>query len=151
MQTLKALPNTAVYVDVGHANWKSVDDAAALLAQAGVQNANGFSVNVSNFVDTATSTSYGTNISNLLAQKYAIKDKHFIIDTSRNGNGSNGEWCNPSGRALGQLPTTNTGNSLVDAYLWVKGPGASDGTCNGGPSAGTFWPDYAIGLAAAAR
>jgi len=29
----------------------------------------------------------------------------------------------------------------------VKHPGESDGTCNGGPTAGTFWTDYAIGLA----
>jgi endoglucanase len=30
--------------------------------------------------------------------------------------------------------------------LWIKRPGESDGTCNGGPPAGTFWDAYAIGL-----
>ncbi|HEU4535784.1 MAG TPA: glycoside hydrolase family 6 protein, partial [Polyangiaceae bacterium] len=69
------------------------------------------------------------------------------IDTSRNGKGSNGEWCNPSGRALGASPTASTGDPLVDAFFWLKAPGESDGACNGGPSAGTFWPDYALGLA----
>jgi len=78
--------------------------------------------------------------------------KHYVIDTSRNGNGpydSSGQdaWCNPPERALGQQPTTNTGNPLVDAYLWVKVPGESDGTCRGGPNAGTWWSDYAKGLA----
>ena len=73
--------------------------------------------------------------------------KHFIIDTSRNGIGStSGEWCNPKGQSLGSEPTTNTGNALVDALLWIKQPGESDGTCNGGPAAGTWWADYALGL-----
>jgi endoglucanase len=29
----------------------------------------------------------------------------------------------------------------------ARPPGFSDGTCNGGPAAGTWWPDYALGLA----
>jgi endoglucanase len=72
-----------------------------------------------------------------------------VIDTARNGNGptSDYQWCNPSGRAIGEQPTTNTGNSIVDAFLWVKPPGESDGTCNGGPQAGVWWPDYALGMA----
>jgi endoglucanase len=31
--------------------------------------------------------------------------------------------------------------------LWIKRPGESDGTCNGGPSSGKWWPEYALGLA----
>jgi endoglucanase len=72
------------------------------------------------------------------------KLKHFVIDTSRNGNGPYGnEWCNPPGRALGIPPTTDTGEELCDAFLWIKVPGESDGTGNGGPRAGKFWPEYA--------
>ncbi len=56
-------------------------------------------------------------------------------------------WCNPSGEALGAQPTAATGDASVDAYFWVKRPGESDGTCNGGPAAGAFWTDYALGLA----
>ena len=37
--------------------------------------------------------------------------------------------------------------ALADALLWVKAPGESDGSCNGGPSAGTWWTEYALGLA----
>ena len=46
-------------------------------------------------------------------------------------------------------PTAEPGKKLVDAYLWVKRPGESDGTCNGGPAAGgcAWSPDYALGLA----
>ena len=73
---------------------------------------------------------------------------HFVIDTSRNGRGPKGvEWCNPPGRALGTRPTTATGSPLIDAYLWIKVPGESDGTCRNGPPAGRWWPRYALGLA----
>ncbi len=43
--------------------------------------------------------------------------------------------------------TTATGEPLADALTWIKAPGESDGTCGGGPPAGQFWVDYAIGLA----
>jgi endoglucanase len=70
----------------------------------------------------------------------------YYVDADANGNGSNGEWCNPTDRHIGQNPTTNTDNNLIDALLWVKQPGDSDGTCNSGPSAGTWWADYAFSL-----
>lgn len=70
-----------------------------------------------------------------------------VIDTGRNGLGPSGEWCNPLGRALGPRPTTATGTSLADAFLWIKQPGLSDGPCNSGPAAGAWWADYALGLA----
>jgi len=41
-----------------------------------------------------------------------------------------GSWCNPLGSGAGARPTTATGNGLVDAYLWVKTVGESDGTCD---------------------
>ncbi|HEX9336119.1 MAG TPA: glycoside hydrolase family 6 protein, partial [Pseudonocardiaceae bacterium] len=78
--------------------------------------------------------------------------EHFVIDTSRNGTGPNamttfaaapfnqsasvisklaaGSWCNPPDSGLGLRPTTRTGTPLLDAYLWVKTPGQSDGHCD---------------------
>lgn len=141
---LKTHSTTKVYLDAGHARWIAAPEMASRLEKANIGKADGFALNISNYISTTETTTYGTSLSKLLG------NKHFVIDTSRNGNGSNGEWCNPSGRALGQAPTTNTGNSLIDAYLWVKTPGESDGQCNGGPSAGTWWPEYALGLAKAA-
>lgn len=32
------------------------------------------------------------------------------------------------GAGLGTRPTTDTGNDLIDAIVWVKPPGESDGT-----------------------
>jgi endoglucanase len=139
---LKAGSKTRVYLDAGHPNWKSASDIAARLNSANIAAADGFSLNVSNFYTTNDNLSYGNQISGL------VSGKHFVVDTSRNGNGNdNGyNWCNPHGRAYGQTPSTNTGNSLVDNYLWVKTPGESDGQCNSGPAAGVWWQDYALEL-----
>ena len=43
-----------------------------------------------------------------------------------------GNWCNPPGSGTGILPTANTSSvsPLLDAYLWVKTPGQSDGQCD---------------------
>jgi endoglucanase len=95
-----------------------------------------------------------------LASVNATATTHYVIDTSRNGEGPNpmtggpdadmldylaapfdqpasvigtlqaGNWCNPPGSGLGLAPTANTGVPLVDAYLWVKTPGESDGECD---------------------
>jgi cellulose 1,4-beta-cellobiosidase len=78
-----------------------------------------------------------------------------LIDTSRNGwggtarptgpvttgtideqvNGSRvdrrihkGNWCNQSGAGLGERPRANPGPAGIDAYVWVKPPGESDGS-----------------------
>jgi endoglucanase len=132
-----------VYLDGGHSAWKSATDQAALLTRGGVAGADGFFLNVSNFQYTSNSISYGKAISAL------IGGKHFVIDTGRNGQGPTGDnqWCNPAGRGLGVSSSTLTADPLVDAYLWVKTPGESDGSCNGAPAAGAWMSDYALGLA----
>lgn len=139
--TVLRAARAAVYLDAGHANWHAPDVMASRLRQAGIATASGFSLNVSNFASTEANIAYGEKVSKL------VGGKHFIIDTSRNGVQTNSkEWCNPRGRALGLAPTTNTGHPLVDAFLWVKAPGESDGTCGGGPQAGTWWSAYALEL-----
>lgn len=134
---------TRVYIDAGHSNWKSAGVTAERLQAAGVAMAQGFALNVANFERDAVTIAFGTQVSALTG------GKHFVIDTGRNGLGPapDGQWCNPAGRALGTRPTTVTGIALVDAYLWVKAPGDSDGACNGGTSAQTWMPEYALGLA----
>ena len=53
-----------------------------------------------------------------------------MIDTARNGNGPEGtEWCDPTGRKIGNNPTFSTGQSTVDAYLWIKPSGEADRRC----------------------
>jgi endoglucanase len=97
---------------------------------------------------------------------------HFVIDTSRNGTGpwapppgaypDAQDWCNPPDRGAGLRPTLDTGDPLLDAYLWIKIPGESDGECTRGlgptgtvdpewgrvdPGAGQWFPEMALQLA----
>jgi endoglucanase len=133
-----------VYIDAGHAKWRSPEQMAERLKAADIAHADGFSLNVSNYIANDLNVAYGEKLSKL------VGGKHFIIDTSRNGRGSSSDWCNPHGQALGVTPTTTTGHPLIDAFLWIKQPGESDGTCNGGPKAGSWWTDIAVELSRAA-
>ena len=146
VDTLTRNPAAAVYIDAGHLRWHSADDMAARLNQAGVAQARGFSLNTANFFTTEDEIGYGEAISGL------TNGSHYVIDTSRNGAGpapdSALDWCNPSGRALGTPPTTATAGAHADAYLWIKRPGESDGSCNrGDPPAGNFVTQFAVDLA----
>ncbi len=146
LSELKRNSQTSVYVDASHPRWHSVEEMGNRLKLVGIEYADGFAINVSNFVSTEECIQYGEGVSSFLG------GKHFVIDTSRNGLGPktvNGqvEWCNPDGRALGIPPSTDTQHDLVDAFLWIKRPGESDGECNGGPFAGQWWLEYALGLA----
>ena len=145
VDTLTANPATALYVDAGHSRWVSAEDMAGRLNDVGVGKARGFSLNTANFFTTEEEIGYGDAISGL------TNGAHYVVDTSRNGAGpADGDmyWCNPGGRALGAAPTTDTGNGNVDAFLWVKRPGESDGSCGSGePGAGRFVNSFAIDLA----
>ncbi|MFI7577175.1 glycoside hydrolase family 6 protein [Micromonospora sp. NPDC049497] len=134
-----------VYLDAGHSAWLSPSEAASRLLGADIANsADGISLNVSNYRRTADEVAYAkaiiaaTGVSRLKA----------VIDTSRNGNGPAGsEWCDPAGRAIGTPSTTATGDAAIDAFLWVKLPGESDGCI---APAGQFVPQRAYDLAIAA-
>ncbi|MFI2105668.1 glycoside hydrolase family 6 protein [Isoptericola sp. NPDC019693] len=130
-----------VYLDVGHSAWLPAGEAASRLQQVGLEHVAGFALNVSNYRTTDESRAYGEEVSALLG------GVPFVVDTSRNGNGSNGEWCNPRGRALGERPAAVDDGTALDALLWVKLPGESDGACNGGPAAGAWWQEIALELA----
>jgi len=223
VDALTALPNTAVYLDGTHPGWLGTGDIAQRLVRAGVQRADGFFVNVSNFEPTPQLDKYGAWIAKCIhyatnpaeggwrlghfewcASQYfpanrndfstwVLTDQwyadnvdnaanpptvetlaHFVTDTSRNGRGpwnapagqySDPEvWCNPPGRGLGGRPTTNTGDPLIDARLWVKVPGESDGACLRGtagptdpergmvdPSAGGWFKEQAVELISLAQ
>ncbi|MGE5464921.1 MAG: glycoside hydrolase family 6 protein, partial [Syntrophothermus sp.] len=219
VDALKAHPNVNVYLDATHSGWLGSGDAAHRLAQAGVERADGFFLNVSNYVLNERLEKYGTWVSKCLAfstnpaswgkghfdwcasqyypaspgdfSTWSLTDKwytdnvesqtwwysesvlkHFVIDTSRNGQGpwtppagaypDPMDWCNPPDRGLGYLPTANTGVALIDAYLWIKLPGESDGECTRGlgpagatvdpewglvdPAAGTWFPEMVLDL-----
>jgi endoglucanase len=220
VDALKAQPNVRVYLDGTHSAWLGSGDAAHRLVQAGVERADGFFLNVSNYRFTEHLVKYGTWIAKCIwfgndagswgyghfdwcASQYypATADdfstwgltdqwysdnvesqtwvpypgdeglRRFVVDTSRNGHGpwtptasypDPQDWCNPPDRGLGLLPTADTGITLIDAYLWIKIPGESDGECTRGlgpagetidpewglidPAAGDWFPEMALDL-----
>ncbi|GAA2880611.1 glucanase [Actinoplanes cyaneus] len=153
VESLRALPGVRVYLDAGNPAWVPATEIAPALRRAGALRAHGLALNVAGFETTEDNVAYGGELSRLLG------DAHFVIDTSRNGNGparhgtgnpdpGREQWCNPPGRRLGTPPTLRTGNRLADAYLWIKRPGESDGACGAGaPPAGRWYPAYALALA----
>ncbi|MEU7691408.1 glycoside hydrolase family 6 protein [Microbispora hainanensis] len=181
---LGKLPHTAVYLDGGIQGWpESVTIMADRLVKAAVARADGFYLNSSDFQHTDTLLPYGEKLSRCVhvvsakggtctdAEIAAVPADapltHFVIDTSRNGKGvwdaPEGKyadpqpWCNPPGRGVGLRPTTDTGDELADAFLWIRHPGDSNGRClRGGPGpedpvyhqvapvGGTWWPALAL-------
>ncbi|WP_307179819.1 glycoside hydrolase family 6 protein [Streptomyces africanus] len=146
-RVLKAAnPRARVYFDAGHSGWNAPGKQAAWLRQAGAASpasSDGIFSNVSNFHATADEVAYDRRVLDALGGPAGLGA---VIDTSRNGNGAppDGMWCDPAGRKLGRAPTLSTGEDRIDAYLWVKLPGESDG-CKGRP--GTFTASYAYELA----
>eukprot|EP01084_Bolivina_argentea_P287716 493693_1 len=73
-----------------------------------------------------------------------ISNKGYLTDTSRNGvpnarehqescGGPCCEWCNIANAGFGKFPSTSTsstGLNIIDAFVWAKVPGESDGTSN---------------------
>ncbi|WP_432958066.1 glycoside hydrolase family 6 protein [Micromonospora haikouensis] len=134
-----------VYFDAGNSAWLAPAEIASRLNGADIANsADGISLNVSNYRTTAESVSYAKQV----IAATGVSRLKAVIDTSRNGNGPLGsEWCDPPGRAIGTPSTTATGDSAIDAFLWVKLPGEADGCI---AAAGQFVPQRAYDLAIAA-
>lgn len=152
------LPNVTMYLDGGHAGWLGWPDNQGLAAQtfaevyklAGSPRAvRGLVTNVSNY--NAYSATTCSPITSVMAGINGICDEkkfvnalgpklvaagfpaHFIVDVSRSGKQPTGQaewghWCNIKNAGFGPKPTSNTGDALVDALVWVKPGGESDGT-----------------------
>ncbi|WP_165975003.1 glycoside hydrolase family 6 protein [Nonomuraea deserti] len=181
VRSLKSSPRTAVYLDGSQNYWPGTDVMARRLIGAGIEEADGFFVNTAGYQRTEGSVEYGKALSACVSVQLetggeecpqdAPMDRarmpHFVIDTARNGQGSWRPekkkykdvqvWCNPPGRGVGPRPTTETGEELVDAYLWVARAGESSGRCRRGtsgekdpergivsPEAGQWWADLAL-------
>lgn len=148
MSRLGRLPNVQAYLDAGNPGmFANPARLAGPLVRAGIRYGRGFSANVANFQWTATMVNWSQRLEAALGGRAGA-----VIDTSRNGKGpytgpDDPQWCNPPDRAPGPAPRITPGPPGVDAYLWIKDPGVSDGPCNGGPAAGRYWAAYAEELA----
>ena len=143
-KAVTALSNAGVpsYIDAGNSNWVPADVMAKRLVAAGVGVARGFATNVSNYYPVAAENAYAQKVSK------AVGGANYVIDVSRNGRGWKGTWCNAPGAGLGVNPHRTSGTGKLDAQLWIKTPGASDGPCGDGPAAGVWFPSYATALVA---
>ena len=151
---LSQLPNATIYIEATASDWKPVHDTASKLRRIGVHKVRGFMLNVTHYDWTAANIAYGRAVSRQLG------GKHFIVNTASNGRGpvhfkrrvgSRNRTiainCHPLFRGLGPTPTTQTGDRLVDAFMWISRPGYSSGSCNGGPRVGDWWQKRALDLA----
>ena len=155
VDAISALPHAVVYVEAGYSDAEGPAYTANALRAVDVRKTRGFFTNDTHNNWTINEINWGNKIVGLL------HGGHFIVNTANNGRGplrprntvtqGNEVLCNAPGRALGRRPATSTGFSSVDAFLWTGVPGNSTGTCNGGPPAGTFWPDRGIGEASRAN
>ena len=134
-------PATWIYLDGGHSGWLTAEQMAELITSVGVNDQiRGFATNVSNYQSSYDEFAYAAAVSERTG------GLHAVVDTSRNGTASAGsDWCNPPGQRAGE-PGGTYGDLVVDTNLWIKPPGESDGTCNGGPAAGVWWPAAAESL-----
>jgi endoglucanase len=150
LNRMQALPHTVVYMEAGYSDSNSPRYTAKILNAIGVGHIRGFFTNDTHMNWTINEVRWATRVSQL------THGAHFIVNTAQNGRGplrnqhrvtqGNADLCNPPGRGLGPLPTTNTGFAAADAFLWTHPPGNSSG-CGGGPPAGDFWPAMAMTLA----
>lgn len=135
---------TWVYLDAGDSRWHPPGEIAPRIQQFGMQGFRGVSLNVSNYNTEVTVRAYMTDFNQRMGEQIP-----FIYDTSRNGKGPDaaGNWCNPAGRQIGLSPRYGGTNGL-DAILWVKPPGESDGNCGAYPNvpSGQFDPQIAFNL-----
>ncbi|KAF2855195.1 glycoside hydrolase family 6 protein [Plenodomus tracheiphilus IPT5] len=146
--------NVDMYLDGGHAGWlgwdANIGPAAKLYAEVykaagSPRGVRGLVTNVSNYnafrATTCPAITQGNKncdeerFINAFAPLLKAEGfpAHFIVDTGRSGKQPTeqqawGDWCNVQGAGFGIRPTTNTDNALVDAFVWVKPGGESDGT-----------------------
>ncbi|KDQ09306.1 glycoside hydrolase family 6 protein [Botryobasidium botryosum FD-172 SS1] len=143
------LPNVSLYLDGAHAGWlgwpgnlaPTADILSGIYKAAQALNpkakVRGVATNVSNYnglgnqdQEARDELKYHVALAPLLTA--AGFPAHFIVDQGRSGNQvairEGGDWCNFKNAGFGPRPTTKTPSPLVDAIVWVKPGGQSDGT-----------------------
>jgi endoglucanase len=147
-----------VYLDVTGLAQREPAEAAAALAAVDLDAVAGFSLNSGQHRPTAEQLAWGEALLLELAgagvdvdlargpQDPGTPGLGLIIDTSRNGVPLAGEQCNAADAGIGAAPRL-VGEGALDALVWIKRPGESDGSCNGGFAVGQFDQAKALQLA----
>jgi cellulose 1,4-beta-cellobiosidase len=91
----------------------------------------GFASNIGMLIDTSRN---GWGGANRPAGPSTAADLNTRIDASRiDRRIHKGNWCNPSGAGLGERPRAAPATG-IDAYVWIKPPGESDGSSTAIPN-----------------
>ena len=141
-------PKATVYLDgAAGSDPSAIPVLADRLVQAGIGTTRGFVVDVAGYNATSTVSSYGTAL--VAALRTRGVNAHYLVDTSRNGNGANADPCNQANAKIGSRPDWTTGSAASDGTAWIKPPGESDGLCGvaSNTPAGQFDPNLAYALA----
>ncbi|QRV95446.1 glycoside hydrolase family 6 protein [Ceratobasidium sp. AG-Ba] len=154
---LSTRPNVSIYLDGAHAGWLGWPDNLGptatvlgdILATAKKQNSSanvrGLVTNVSNYNGLGNQQQAGRDELVYINNLKPLLDNvgypaHFLVDQGRAGNQvatrDGGDWCNFKYAGFGPRPSTTTPSPLIDAIVWVKPGGESDGT------SGTSSPRY---------
>jgi len=151
------LPNVAMYIDAGHGGWlgwdanlqPGADMLSGVYKTAGSpKQVFGISTNIAGWNAWSKNPGEFENTSDAQYNKCQDEKRyvdtfcplvtgggmpcHAIVDTGRNAvqglRAEWGDWCNVNGAGFGVRPTSTTGDTLVDAFIWGKPGGESDGT-----------------------
>jgi endoglucanase len=153
-----AASGAAVYLDATGLAGLDPAIAAATVAELDLEAVAGFSLNSGQHRPTAEQLAWGEAfLAALSAQGVDVGARRegadpgqaglgLVIDTSRNGVPLEGEQCNTPDAGIGAAPRL-VGKGVLDALVWIKRPGESDGPCNGGFAVGQFDQAKALELA----
>ncbi|KAK8113002.1 glycoside hydrolase family 6 protein [Apiospora sp. TS-2023a] len=151
------LDNVVMYIDAGHGGWLGWNDnlkpgaqglAKVYKAAGSPSQVRGISTNIAGwnawdetpgeFSDASDAQWNKAQNEKLYTEMFGAELKsagmpnHAIVDTGRNAvtglREEWGNWCNVNGAGFGVRPTADTGSELVDAFVWGKPGGESDGT-----------------------
>ena len=143
--------NANIYLDVGHwvliYNDQQVKDVIKIVNNLDPdKKIKGFSLNLSNYRSNSEMINACKKIKDLSGNQYKC-----IIDTARNANGPDNKntWCNAKNAGIGNIPTKDTGNDIIDYFMWLKPAIEVDGHCydsensfHSSQSAGGNDPEY---------
>eukprot|EP00833_Pecoramyces_ruminatium_P017942 jgi/Orpsp1_1/1191974/evm.model.d7180000089761.1 len=145
LNTLGSLDNVQAYIDAAHGRWLGsyIDETAAtikeIIEMAPEGKLRGLSTNVSNYQSTEDEYNYHKKLY-IKLETIGVHKMKFIVDTARNGVDVaeslelTGTWCNVVGTGFGERPrgTPDPINMpLLDAFMWIKPGGDSDGSSTG--------------------
>ncbi|MCW8336338.1 glycoside hydrolase family 6 protein [Vibrio paucivorans] len=89
----------------------------------------GFPTELAMLIDTSRN-GWGADDRPTAANTDASTEEQYVMDNKLDRRLHRGNWCNASGAGIGERPQVQPygSESVIQAYVWIKPPGESDGT-----------------------